>query len=343
MADAWLLGIEIGGTKLQLGLGRADGELAGPRAAARRPRTRRAGDPRPDPRRIPRLLLERSGLSPAQIRGVGVGFGGPVDVGQRDGCRRRTRLPGWDDFPLADWIARAPGNRRGRGPERRRHRRTGRSPLRRGGGLFAAPLPDHRQRDRRRPDHRRPDLPRGRAGRRRDRPHGGSRSLAARRTVPASSSRSRRAGGSPARPASRAEHAIDRKGRRLVVLDRAGGDPRAITAELVAQAADGGRRAGGDVLLDRSRQALPSPCGRPSRCWRPGGSSWEGACRLIGETHWFEPIRRSGRASVFAPFRGSFDIVPAALGEEVVVHGALALAQDAARQASSETLQPPLP
>ena len=30
---------------------------------------------------------------------------------------------------------------------------------------------------------------------------------------------------------------------------------------------------------------------------------------------------------VFEPFRGCYDIVPAALGEEVVVHGALALAR----------------
>jgi glucokinase len=32
---------------------------------------------------------------------------------------------------------------------------------------------------------------------------------------------------------------------------------------------------------------------------------------------------------VFEPFRGQFDIVPATLGEAVVVHGALALARDA--------------
>jgi glucokinase len=31
---------------------------------------------------------------------------------------------------------------------------------------------------------------------------------------------------------------------------------------------------------------------------------------------------------VFAPFRGTFDVVPATLGEEVVIHGALALARD---------------
>ena len=37
------------------------------------------------------------------------------------------------------------------------------------------------------------------------------------------------------------------------------------------------------------------------------------------------PSARLIDQEVFGPFRGRFDIVPAALGEEVVVHGALAL------------------
>ena len=41
------------------------------------------------------------------------------------------------------------------------------------------------------------------------------------------------------------------------------------------------------------------------------------------------PIRNQLNVNVFPPFRDTFDIVPAALGEEVVVHGALALALDA--------------
>ena len=53
-----------------------------------------------------------------------------------------------------------------------------------------------------------------------------------------------------------------------------------------------------------------------------------GGVSLIGEEFWFAPIRRLVERGVFPPFRGGFDIVPAALGEEVVVHGALALARD---------------
>ena len=76
-------------------------------------------------------------------------------------------------------------------------------------------------------------------------------------------------------------------------------------------------------------RAWRSPCARPSRFWLPRRIILGGGVSLIGEAHWFEPIRGLVEAGVFAPFRGSYDIVPAALGEQVVVHGALALAHDA--------------
>ena len=53
-----------------------------------------------------------------------------------------------------------------------------------------------------------------------------------------------------------------------------------------------------------------------------------GGVSLIG-AEWFEAIRQLVDRFVFPPFRHGFDIVPAALGEEVVVQGALALARDA--------------
>jgi glucokinase len=54
-----------------------------------------------------------------------------------------------------------------------------------------------------------------------------------------------------------------------------------------------------------------------------------GGVSLIGEKHWFDPLRQLTDRDVFAPFRGQYDIVPATLGEAVVVHGALAVARDA--------------
>jgi glucokinase len=59
----------------------------------------------------------------------------------------------------------------------------------------------------------------------------------------------------------------------------------------------------------------------PSRIVIGGGAS------LVGEKLLFEPLRTLVAKRVFRPFAGLTDIVPAALGEEVVVHGALALAR----------------
>ena len=50
-----------------------------------------------------------------------------------------------------------------------------------------------------------------------------------------------------------------------------------------------------------------------------------GGVSLMGDVL-FEPLRKMVRDRAFPPFAACYDIVPAALGEEVVVHGALALA-----------------
>ena len=49
----------------------------------------------------------------------------------------------------------------------------------------------------------------------------------------------------------------------------------------------------------------------------------------MAESLWLDPIRRKLDAQVFGPFRGTYDVLAAALGEDVVIHGALALARDA--------------
>ena len=52
-----------------------------------------------------------------------------------------------------------------------------------------------------------------------------------------------------------------------------------------------------------------------------------GGVSLLGEKTLFEPLRHAVAGRTFRPFAGLTDIVPAALGEEVVVHGAIALAR----------------
>jgi glucokinase len=53
-----------------------------------------------------------------------------------------------------------------------------------------------------------------------------------------------------------------------------------------------------------------------------------GGVSLMDDSLWIDPIRRIVDARVFPPFRGTFEIVTASLGESVVLHGALALAAD---------------
>jgi glucokinase len=54
-----------------------------------------------------------------------------------------------------------------------------------------------------------------------------------------------------------------------------------------------------------------------------------GGVSLVGEEIFFKPLREAVQQYVFPPLRDSFQVLPAELGESVVVHGALALARSA--------------
>src|SRR4051794_15828034 len=73
---AMYLGIEIGGTKLQLGLGPGDGTLAGLWRGTVDVAAGAEGIQRQITTAVP-ALLERSGVARGQVQGVGIGFGGP--------------------------------------------------------------------------------------------------------------------------------------------------------------------------------------------------------------------------------------------------------------------------
>jgi glucokinase len=96
------LGIEIGGTKLQLGLGAGDGTIA---ALWRGSVDRAAGGEgirRQITAAVPELL-SRANVDRAQLAGVGVGFGGPTDDATQSVIKSH-HIAGWDDFPLALWL-----------------------------------------------------------------------------------------------------------------------------------------------------------------------------------------------------------------------------------------------
>jgi len=91
------LGIEIGGTKLQVAVGTASGFLV---ETIRETVPAGAGG-----REIRRIILELSRrlIDTHPISGIGVGFGGPVDV-KSGNIARSHQVEGWDGFSLRAWL-----------------------------------------------------------------------------------------------------------------------------------------------------------------------------------------------------------------------------------------------
>jgi glucokinase len=96
------LGIEIGGTKLQLALGRGDGQLMALWRGTVEPARGADGIREQITRAVPELL-NLAGLRRDQLRGIGLGFGGPVDDATRTVIKSH-QIEGWNNFPLADWL-----------------------------------------------------------------------------------------------------------------------------------------------------------------------------------------------------------------------------------------------
>lgn len=89
------LGVEIGGTKLQLGLCDRRGRV---RLMERRKVERRKG--------AAGILRQIEEIAPAmlhRVKAIGVGFGGPVDT--ETGCAVRSfQIAGWDGFEVRRWF-----------------------------------------------------------------------------------------------------------------------------------------------------------------------------------------------------------------------------------------------
>ncbi len=97
------LGIEIGGTKLQVAIGAGDGILRGLWRETVNVPAGPEGIRRQILRAVPELLSQ-SGIDRLQLKGVGIGFGGPVDDATRTVIKSH-QIVGWDNFPLADWVS----------------------------------------------------------------------------------------------------------------------------------------------------------------------------------------------------------------------------------------------
>jgi glucokinase len=311
------LGIEIGGTKLQLGVGRGDGS--------------------------PLLLLERrtvditrgaEGIRTAiseigsqlvrehACRAVGIGFGGPVDT-SRGRTLTSHQVRGWDDFPLREW-ARAElgvptdvqndaetaglaealfGAGSGADPVLYITVGTGiggglitNRRIFRGSGLGAAEI-----------GHLRPGLD---------------------ATSPYDTVEGAASGPGIARAAQkRLERARqDEIESRDEILTLAGGDLSRVDAPVIARAAQSRNPLALAILADEAR-VLGWAIAQAITLFAPRIIVIGGGVSLIGEELFLAPVRAFAETYAFPPFRGSWSIVPAALGEEVVVHGALAVAK----------------
>ncbi|QDT51954.1 Glucokinase [Symmachiella dynata] len=343
---AYALGVEIGGTKLQIGLGTLDSETIEQLWRADIDATQGAERIRTQIAQGVDELLKPRGLQHGDVAGMGIGFGGPVDADR--GCTMTShQVAGWDDFPIVDWAAKTLGipgilqNDADTAALAEAHYGAGRGfdpvfyitvgsgiggglilggQVYRGSGRGAAEI-----------GHLRPgNVPR-------HLPYPGTtveqiasgfgitqraRQAIADHTAAASFAAAHRtaaapemiAQAEPSAPASR-------------LLELTGNDPEKITTKHIATAA-----AAGDPfcrgLLNDATDTLGWAIAQVVTLVNPARIVIGGGVSLMGDTLFFEPVGAAYRKHVFAPFADVAQIVPAALGEEVVIHGALALARD---------------
>ena len=96
------IGIEIGGTKTQVGIGSLDGKLLKPVLRRRVIPEDEADGILRDLRSMVDEALTSTGRSLAEIGKIGIGFGGVLNASQGL-VMRSYQVRGWDNFPLQKW------------------------------------------------------------------------------------------------------------------------------------------------------------------------------------------------------------------------------------------------
>ena len=300
------LGIEIGGTKLQLGLGDGEGTIKSLWRGTVNPAEGGEGIRKQIESAVPELLT-RAKTDRGELRGVGIGFGGPTDDATQTVIRSH-QIKGWDGFPLADWIrdllqgvpavlcndADVAGLAEalfGAGK--------GLSPIfymTIGSGIGGGLIIDGQ-------------IYRGVGRGAAEIGHlviGGETKGEARSTTESLAS----------------GWAIEQFAKKLPMRCSEG----RLTAKAVAEAARAGDPLAQQVL-DTATDAIALAISQMITLLCPKRVVIGGGVSLIGEDLFYGPVRQKVARQVFMPFAGLTEIVPAALAEEVVVHGALALAR----------------
>jgi glucokinase len=324
MNDRLLLGIEIGGTKLQIGAGRGDGTLVALERLTVNPSNGAEGI-RSQIVSATRALLARLDADPDSIGAVGIGFGGPVDA--TDGVvTLSNQIDGWAGFPLAEWARQTLGVPRvslqndadtAALGEARFGAGVGASPVLYvtvGSGIGGGLVVDGR-------------IYRG-AGR-------GALEIGHLIVEEGDSPRtleSIASGWSIGRDAATVVARALQSGlssEESPLLHHCHCDPARATAAIVALAADDGDPLA-LRLLQNASTAVAKALAHAVTLLAPERIILGGGVSLMSDPLWLHPIREQVETRVFPPFRKTYDIVPPLLGEEVVVHGALALALDLA-------------
>lgn len=331
------LGIEIGGTKLQLGVG--DGTSAQLAAWERLDI---------DARRGAAAILEQIERAAAgliqrfPVTRMAIGFGGPVDTAAGRVIVSH-QVDGWRDFPLVSWCQRTLGvpavlgndcdsaalaeakYGAGRGKESVFYVTVGTGI---GGGFVKGGVLHGRGRP------ASAEIGHLRPGLHADRPEATVESLASGLGI--AEAVKQRLSGEVALPlrtdvrrglrdAERSPAQSLEEECRRDLLERAGGDRDSITAKLVGQAAAEGNPLAAEVL-QRSCQVLGWAIAQVITLLAPDVVVVGGGVSLLGEELFFAPLRQAVQRYVFPPLADAYEIAPAALGELVVVHGAVALA-----------------
>lgn len=312
----YAIGIEIGGTKLQAGVGLRNQRLLSRARATVAPGAGAQGILGALPGLVDQALHE-AGLGMDAIQAIGIGFGGPVDS-QQGRTLTSHQIEGWDQFPLTEWAqerwdkpvllqndASIAGYAEamigaGQGYPRVFYLTIGSGIG--GGWIVNGYLDDGQGRGAAEIGHTwAPDPDTGEPEK--------LEHIASGWAIGA-----------------RAQEALE-EGETSILRQRCGGNLEQVDARMVYQAAEEDDLLAA-ALLDETTTALAIGIGNMITLLHPNIVVIGGGVSLMGARFW-QPLRQKLQRYAFHLFSESFEIKPAALGEEVVVAGAALWAQSA--------------